>query len=80
VPALLANADAVDAGADEVRTQIDGRTWTQQPFPYQAKCLQWIRQEFARLDAEDREFVTNLLEGTGCEVLVRRPGPELVKG
>ncbi|MDH3641412.1 MAG: glutathione S-transferase family protein [Gammaproteobacteria bacterium] len=80
VPALLANAQAVDSGADEVRTEIDGRPWTQQPFPYQAKCLQWIRQEFARLDPEDREFVEGVLEGTGCEVLVRKPGLELVAG
>ena len=78
VPALLANAQAVDAGADEVSTEIDGRPWTQQPFPYQAKCLQWIRQEFARLDTEDREFVAHVLEGTGCEALVRKPGLELV--
>jgi glutathione S-transferase len=79
VPALLANAHAVDTGADEVVTQIDGRPWTQQPFPYQAKCLQWIRQEYARLDSEDREFVAGVLEGTGCEVLIRKPRLELVK-
>ena len=80
VPALLANAHAVDSGADEVSTEIDGRPWTQQPFPYQAKCLQWIRQEFARLDPEDREYVTAVLEGTGCEILIRKPGLELVEG
>jgi glutathione S-transferase len=80
VPALLANAHAVDSGADEVRTEIDGRLWTQQPFPYQAKCLQWLRAEFARLDPEDREFVNAVLGGTGCEVLVRKPGLELVEG
>jgi hypothetical protein len=80
VPALLANARAVDSNADEMRTQIDGRPWTQQPFPYQAKCLQWIRQEFARLDPEDREFVAGVLDGTGCEMLIRKPGLELVEG
>ena len=80
VPALLANARAVDSGAAEVTTEIDGRPWTQQPFPYQAKCLQWIRQEYARLDPEDREFVADILQGTGCEVLVRKPGLELVAG
>ncbi len=69
VPALLANARAVESGADQVETEIDGRPWTQQPFPYQAKCLQWLRQEHARLDAEDRAFVDDLLEGTGCEAL-----------
>lgn len=69
VPALLANAAAVDAGAEQVETEIDGRAWVQEPFPYQAKCLQWLRHEHARLDGEDRAFVDAMLEGTGCEGL-----------
>ena len=72
VPALLANAQAVDSGAETVETEIDGRRWTQQPFPYQAKCLQWIRQEYMRLDAEDRAWVDDFLAGTGCLALVER--------
>ena len=32
-PALLANAAAVDSGAEQVRTEIDGREWVQKPFP-----------------------------------------------
>ena len=71
-PALLANAQAVEAGADQVETEIDGRPWTQPPFPYQAKCLQWLRQEYARLDGEDRTFVDGILEGTGCDTLFAR--------
>ncbi|MDP6375614.1 MAG: glutathione S-transferase N-terminal domain-containing protein [Pseudomonadales bacterium] len=73
VPALLANARAVDEGAAEVRTEIDGRTWLQEPFPYQAKCLQWLRQEYVRLDGDDRSFVDHLLDGTGCEALFVKP-------
>ncbi len=73
VPALLANAAAINGGVDEVRTEIDGREWVQQPFPYQAKCLQWIRQEYARLDGEDRVFVDGVLAGTGCERLLAKP-------
>ena len=69
VPALLANAAAVDADAEQVETEIDGRPWVQQPFPYQAKCLQWLRQAHARLDGEDRIFVDEVLAGTGCEAL-----------
>lgn len=69
VPALLANARAIDTGADEVETEIDGRRWVQQPFPYQAKCLQWVRQEYARLDGTDRTIVDDALAGTGCEAL-----------
>ena len=40
---------AVDAGAEQVRAEVEGEAWVQQPFPYQAKCLQWVRQEYGRL-------------------------------
>lgn len=69
VPVLLANAKAIDASADRVAAEVDGREWVQQPFPYQAKCLQWVRQEYGRLDAEDRAAVDGILAGTGCEAL-----------
>ena len=69
VPALIANAKAVDTNAESVETEIDGRAWVQVPFPYQAKCLQWVRQEYARLDGADRAAVDGMLAGTGCDAL-----------
>lgn len=69
VPALLANARAIETRAEQVETEIDGRRWVQKPFPYQAKCLQWLRQERARLDAAERARVDEALAGTGCEAL-----------
>ena len=69
VPALLANAQAIDSRAEQVETEIAGRRWVQKPFPYQAKCLQWLRQERARLDAADRARADEVLAGTGCEAL-----------
>lgn len=69
VPVLLANAEAVDAGAEQVQAEVDGEAWVQQPFPYQAKCLQWVRQEYGRLDPADRAVVDGILSGTGCEAL-----------
>lgn len=72
-PVLLANAAAVEQGAAEVRTEVDGRAWIQQPFPYQARCLQWLRQAYVALDQADRASVDGLLAGTGCEALFRRP-------
>jgi glutathione S-transferase len=68
-PLLLANARAVQSGAEQVETEIDGQPWMQQPFPYQAKCLLWLRDEYAALDAANRAAVEAALAGTGCEVL-----------
>ena len=70
VPAMLANARALARGADRVETTIDGQPWVQQPFPYQGKCLQWVRREYAALAAGDRTVVDDLLDGTGCEELL----------
>ncbi|MEM9257357.1 MAG: glutathione S-transferase N-terminal domain-containing protein [Pseudomonadota bacterium] len=67
VPALLANAQAVAAGDKNWESVIDGATWTQQSFPYQAKCLRWIQEAYAALSASDRSRVDAVLAGTGCE-------------
>lgn len=70
-PLLVANAVAVKAGAAEVRTEIDGQPWTMQPFAYQAKCLAWLREEYAALNDRNRAQVDAALAGSGCEVLFR---------
>jgi glutathione S-transferase len=69
VPFLLANAAALQRGADRVECTIDGRTWVQQPFPYQGKCLRWLREAHAALEPDDRRTVDTHLRGTGCERL-----------
>jgi glutathione S-transferase len=68
-PLLVANAQAIAAGAEEVRTEIDGQPWVQQPFAYQAKCLMWLREEYAALSPTPRAQVDAALAGTGCDVL-----------
>ena len=68
-PFLLANAAALDAGQDEVVCEIDGQRWTQRPFPYQAKCLEWLRRDYLALGTSDRTFIGHLIEGTGLEAL-----------
>lgn len=73
VPVMLANAAAIESGSEEVSTVVEGKPWTQPPFPYQAKCLQSLRIEYARLDEADRAKVDELLAGTGCEALVAKP-------
>ncbi|MGP1354035.1 MAG: glutathione S-transferase C-terminal domain-containing protein [Parasphingopyxis sp.] len=69
-PFLLANAQAVLAGDEQFETEIDGRPWSQPTFPYQAKCLHWIREEFAALSPDDQARVNAVLDGTGCEPLL----------
>jgi hypothetical protein len=70
VPVMLANAEAQMTGAKEVRTEVGGKPWVQQPFPYQVKCLQWLRAEYGALADNDRGRVDAILKGTGCERLL----------
>lgn len=70
VPALLANAAAIEGGQKQWSATIDGALWSQNTFPYQGKCLAWIRQEYAGLDDASRSCVDGLLAGTGCEMLL----------
>jgi len=73
VPVMLANSAALEAGQETVETRVEGKPWVQEPFPYQAKCLQWLRIEYAKLDSEDRQRVDKILAGTGCEKLLQTP-------
>jgi hypothetical protein len=69
-PALLANAKALQAGEKHWETEIDGALWTQQTFPYQGKCLQWINEQYQALSDIDKQKVDTLLSATGCEKLL----------
>jgi glutathione S-transferase len=71
-PALLANAAAAAAGQERMQAVIDGQKWQQPTFPYQVKCLQWIRAEYARLQPAPRAAVDDILAGTGCEGLLQQ--------
>ena len=68
-PFLLANAEALAQGAAQVHCVIDGQPWEQQPFPYQGKCLAWLRAAHVALDPDARAVVDAVLDGTGCERL-----------
>lgn len=69
-PFMLANDEALRAGAAEVVCEIEGAEYRQGPFKYQGKCLQWVREAYAGLDAADRGRVDAALAGTGCEILL----------
>src|ERR1035437_3947440 len=72
-PFLLANARALASRASEVRCEIDGLPWVQQPFPYQGKCLGWLREARLALSAADRKFVGAALESTGADTIFSAP-------
>ncbi|MBT8075792.1 MAG: glutathione S-transferase C-terminal domain-containing protein, partial [Gammaproteobacteria bacterium] len=69
-PAQLANAQAVQAGEKTWEAEIDGCAWTQQTFPYQAKCLKWTNERYQALSAADRASADALLKGTGVETML----------
>jgi glutathione S-transferase len=69
VPALLGNAAAVERGDAIFETQIDGRPWQQSTFPYQAKCLVWLREVWRNLPTAARDQAGAILAGTGCDQL-----------
>ena len=71
VPALLANEKAVLDGEKTWESEIDGCIWKQQTFPYQAKCLKWINEEFQSLSETDQARVKKLISNTGCELLLK---------
>lgn len=68
-PFLLGNAAALEAGSKQVDCIVDGEKWVQPAFPYQAKCLVWLREEREALSAGDRADLDAILAGTGCEAL-----------
>jgi glutathione S-transferase len=73
-PFLRANARALAAGAPQVDCRVRGERWTQPPFRYQGKCLQWLREAHAALAPADRDAVDAALAGSGCEALFAADG------
>jgi glutathione S-transferase len=69
-PVMLANARAVATRASEVEAMVDGLPWRQPPFPYQAKCVQWLRESYSALSPAGRAQVNPILDASGCAGLV----------
>ena len=70
LPAMLTNAEAVKNNEENWTTQIDGAKWEQKSFPYQAKCLKWINEEFENLNQDDQKQIMIFLNKTGCKELI----------
>ena len=70
VPTMIENHRAIGNGEKEWSVDLAGYPWKQKSFPYQAKCLDWIREEFKNLDQANQEKVFNFLTANNCQSLV----------
>ena len=70
IPYLLANAQAVANKQDVLRMELDGKPWQQHPFSYQARCLQWIRDEHLQLTQLQKEELALLIKTTGIDEIL----------
>jgi hypothetical protein len=73
LPFLVANAEAFAKGFERLEIDVWGLPYALSPFKYQVKCLDFLREKFAALNAEHRTALRPALERTGCwEHLVAR--------
>ena len=70
VPVLLMNARALDRGEKQLSVDLPGGLWRQGVVSYQAKCLRWLRAQFAELDAQDQSSVAQVLHTAGIADLI----------
>ena len=70
VPTMIENHRAIGNSDKEWSVDLAGYPWKQKSFPYQAKCLDWIREEFQNLDHANQEKVLNFLTANNCQALV----------
>jgi hypothetical protein len=68
LPFLLANAKAIEAGAETFSLTIEGGRYEQGVFKYQVKCLASLREEWHRLDPDTRAGLARLI-GPGADIL-----------
>lgn len=66
LPFLAANAAAAADNRERFEVELLGRPYSQGPFPYQVKCLAWLREEFAGLPESNRAEIEPLLRETKC--------------
>ena len=71
IPLLMANADAIENNKKTVNVKIQGKIWAQDPFAYQLKCLNWIKEEYYNMDKNSKKIIGSFLVGTGCEILLQ---------
>ena len=72
VPVMLQNEKAISSGETKFETLVRNKPWKQKVFPYQAKCLNWLRIEFSKLEPLERQKIYEIFDGTGCELLINK--------
>lgn len=70
IPCLIENDKAYGNNSDTWEIELDDSVWKQKTFPYQSKCLNWIKDEFNNLSDKDKLDVKEYLSGTGCELIL----------
>ena len=70
IPCLIANNKAFENKEDVWEIEIDNSSWKQKTFPYQSKCLGWIKEEFNSLSSDEKSEIKDYLNGTGCELIL----------
>tara|TARA_A200000113_G_scaffold61280_1_gene52709 strand:+ start:1517 stop:2596 length:1080 start_codon:yes stop_codon:yes gene_type:complete len=70
VPYLYANDNAIKSKEDAFEVDLNNINWKQKTFPYQAKCLFWIKEEVKKLNNQNLKVLLNALDKTGCEKLL----------
>jgi hypothetical protein len=73
VPVMLANARALLRGEKQLSAQLPQGRWEQGTVNYQGKCLRWLREEFAALDAAEQAQADAILQLAGIEDLIHAP-------
>lgn len=61
LPFLAANEKALADRSERFTFEALGHKYSQQTFKYQVKCLQWLREEYAGLPEDSRQYVKDAL-------------------
>ncbi|MEM7017887.1 MAG: glutathione S-transferase family protein [Pseudomonadota bacterium] len=64
LPWSVANAKALEDGAEEYSLELAGQTWTQKPQKYHARSLMALRQKYAAI--QGNKALDIVLAETGC--------------